>query len=229
MSDLRGRLYGVGVGPGDAGLLTLKAADIIRRCEYIAVPSERKEDAVSYQIAKKAAPELEQKKCLCVSMPMTKDREVLEKSHKAAAETLRIVLDKGDDVAFLTLGDPTVYSTYIYLHQRLSGLGYDTEIVSGVPSFCAVAALINRGLVNGREQLHILPSSYDIEGFLGLSGTKVLMKTGSRLPAVKKLLREKKANAVMVENCGMENERIYGQIEEMPEQAGYYSVIIVYD
>lgn len=82
----------------------------------------------------------------------------------------------GQKVVFLTLGDPTVYSTYLYVHKRVAQMGYDTEIVSGITSFCAVSARFNQGLVEKAQQLHVIPASYQIEEALKLPGTKVLMK-----------------------------------------------------
>ena len=82
-------------------------------------------------------------------------------------------------------------------------------------------------LAENRQELHILPASYQIEEGLGLPGTKVLMKAGKKMTDVKELLMEKELEAEMVENCGMKNEKVYLSAEEIPEQAGYYSLLIV--
>ena len=82
-------------------------------------------------------------------------------------------------------------------------------------------------LADRSEQLHIVPSAYGVEETLSLSGTKVLMKAASKMDTVKKTLLEQKAGAVMVENCGMENEMIFRGTEQIPDQAGYYSIIVV--
>lgn len=224
---MAGKLYGIGVGPGDPELLTLKAVRLIKECEIIAVPGMKKEDTVAYNIVRQAVPEIETKKCLEVDMPMSKEKEKLDASHQAAFEKIAGVLDTGKNVVFLTLGDPCVYSTYIYIHQRMVRAGYETEIVSGIPSFCAVSAALNQGLVEKDQMLHVIPSSYGIEEGIKLKGTKVLMKAGRKIGQVKKQLKERNAQAVMVENCGMEQEKIYHSIEEIPEEAGYYSLIIV--
>ena len=108
-------------------------------------------------------------------------------------------------------------------------MGYDTALVPGVASFCAAAARMDCSLAENREELHILPASYDIEEGLKLPGTKVLMKAGRKLGKVKALLAEKGLEAKMVENCGMEGERIFQSTEEIPEQAGYYSLLVVKD
>lgn len=80
------------------------------------------------------------------------------------------ILDQGKNVVFLTLGDPTVYSTYMYVHQRLEAKGYPVAIVSGITSFCAVAARMNMSLVERSEPLHVIPASYQIEEALKLPG-----------------------------------------------------------
>ena len=90
------------------------------------------------------------------------------------------VLDAGKDAAFLTLGDPTVYATSMYIHQRIAGMGYRTSIVSGVPSFCAAAAKLGVSLGEKQEQIHIIPASYDVEAAMQLPGTKILMKAGKK-------------------------------------------------
>lgn len=224
---MTGKLYGIGVGPGDPELLTLRAVRLIKECDVIAVPGKQKEETVAYKIVKQAVPEIAEKECLEVDMPMTKDKEKLAQSHKAAFEKVSQVLDAGKNIAFLTLGDPCVYSTYIYIHQRIQQAGYETEIVSGIPSFCAVSARLNQGLVERSEMLHVIPSSYGIEEGMKLSGTRVLMKAGKKMGQVKEQLKKMNVQASMIENCGMENEKIYHSIEEIPEEAGYYSLIIV--
>ena len=224
---MKGKLYGVGIGPGDPELLTLKALRVIRESQVIALPGKNPRETVAYKIVEGAYPEIAEKELLAVDMPMTKDPEKLEASHETGAAAIMEYLDKGLQVAFPTLGDPTVYSTYIYVHKRIRAAGYDTEIISGITSFCAVAARLNDSLVEKAEPLHVIPASYQIQEALQLPGTKVLMKAGKKMAEVKKTLLEQKLPASMIENCGMENEKIYGSPEEIPEDAGYYSLIIV--
>ena len=224
---MKAKLYGVGIGPGDPELLTLKALRIIRESDVIALPGSEPKDTVAYQIVKGAYPELDQKELLAVDMPMTKDPEKLEKSHEEGADKIRGCLEKGLQVAFLTLGDPTVYSTYLYVHKKVIASGYEAEIISGITSFCAVAARLNMGLVEKAEPLHVMPASYQISDALKLPGTKVLMKAGKKMKQVKEELKAMGAQAVMIENCGMPNEKIYWNVDEIPEDAGYYSLIIV--
>lgn len=91
-----------------------------------------------------AYPELADKQLIALPMPMTKDHKKLEESHDHAAELVCDMLKSGKQVAFLTLGDPTVYSTYLYVHKRVVQAGCEAEIISGITSFCAVAARLNQ-------------------------------------------------------------------------------------
>ncbi len=221
-----GKLYGVGVGPGDPELLTLKAARLIREKEYIAVPGAEAEKTTAYQIAVQAVPELATKRLIPVYMPMTHDARQLEENRQKGARLLESVLKEGHDIVFLTLGDPTVYSTFSYLRQRVEADGYPTGSVSGVTSFCAAAARMNLSLSEWDEPLHILPAVHHLKDRLDQKGTYILMKSGKQAARVKEIIKESGREAVMVENCGMENERICNSVEEIPDDAGYYSLII---
>ena len=246
---MTGTFTGVGVGPGDPELMTIRAVRAIRGCSTVAVPiSDRElehtilcscgdpeenrvrkylEGCTAWQIAGNAVPELNEKQVILLPMPMVRDRDRLKEIHDRDAAEVMKLLDEGQQVVFLTLGDPTVYSTCMYIHKRLKAKGYPTEIVPGVPSFCAAAARMDISLFENRDELHVLPASYDIEKSLELPGTKVLMKSGKKISDVRRLLLEKGLEAEMVENCGMENERVYLSAEEIPEEAGYYSLLIV--
>lgn len=224
---MAGKLYGIGVGPGDGELLTLKAARLIKECDVIAIPADNKDNCTAYLIGVQAVPELAYKKILPVIMPMTKDKEVLNLSHEKGAADIIELLEDEKKVGFLTLGDPTVYSTYMYIHNRVKLRGYETEIINGIPSFCAVAATLGISLAENKEQLHIFPASYELTDAFALQGTKIFMKMGKKLSEVKSKIKDAGINAYMVENCGMENEKIYQNIEEFPEDAGYYSLIII--
>ena len=227
---MQGKLYGVGVGPGDPELLTLKALRLIKDNEVIAVPGKEIQASVAYQIVKRAYEELDEKTLIPVAMPMTKDPQVLKANHDKAADQVESYLKEGKNVVFLTLGDTTVYSTYLYVHKRILERGYEAEIVSGITSFCAVAARLNMGLVEADQPLHVIPATYkaqEMDEILKLPGTKVLMKTGKKMKQVKESIEKSGQKAVMIENCGMPSEKIYRSVEEIPEDSGYYSLIIV--
>ena len=224
---MSGILYGIGVGPGDPELMTIKAAKRIKECAVIAIPHREKELCTAYQIACQAVPEIEEKECLYLPLPMTKDKKVLDESHDLAAGAVMERLDRGEDVGFITLGDVSIYSTCSYLLERLWSKGYATRLECGIPSFSAAAARLGMPLVSGAEELHVIPATYQVKEALKLSGVKVLMKTGKQMKAVKEEIRKCGASAVMVENCGMDDERIFMSLEEIPDEPGYYSLLIV--
>lgn len=222
---MKGVLYGVGVGPGDPELMTLKAARLIRECDVIAVPHKEKDKCFALRIAAGAVPETDEKPILEIDMPMTRDMAVREKAYEAGAEKLAAELEAGKTVVFLTLGDPTVYSTYGYLHGRLAARGYDARLVPGVTSFCAAAAALGTPLCEDAEELHVIPGGRKNAGeTLGYPGSKVFMK-GS-VPELVEAAREKSVTLRGAENCGTENEKLYRDTKEIPGEAGYYTVII---
>ena len=223
---MTGILYGAGVGPGDPELMTLKAVRLIRENEVIALPGPDAKETVAYQIAVQAVPELKEKTLLSVDMPMTHDKEEMNRNHEKAADIIEAYLKEGKNVVFLTLGDPTIYSTYLYVQKHILHRGYQTELVSGITSFCAAAARTGTSLAEWDEQLHILPAVHKLNSDLSLPGNYVLMKSGRKMQQVKEILKASGRNVVMVENCGMENEHIYRSTEEIPDDAGYYSLII---
>lgn len=223
---MKGILYGVGVGPGDPELLTVKAVKTLQKVQWIAVPDTGGEkSALSI-----AAPYIEGKPQIFCPMPMTRDKEALRKAHEESALLITEKLDIGEDVAFITLGDPSVYSTYMYLHRLIREAGFDAQMVPGIPSFCAAAAALNISLCDGGEPLHILPASYEgTEELLQLEGNKVLMKSGRSLGKVKKNLQKMglQGRVQMAECCSMENERLYESFNEIPDESSYFSILIV--
>ncbi len=223
---MKGTLYGVGVGPGDPELMTLKAVRLIRENKVIAVPGADPRETVAYKIAVQAVPELAEKELLPIYMPMTHDPEELEKNHARGAKALEEILDREENIVFLTLGDPCVYSTFSYLQKRVEKDGYHTELVSGITSFCAAAARLNIPLSEWNEQLHVVPAVHRLDSTLNESGNYILMKSGKKMNQVKEILAQSGRDVLMVENCGMENEHIYRSVEEIPDDAGYYSLII---
>jgi precorrin-2/cobalt-factor-2 C20-methyltransferase len=223
---MTGILYGVGVGPGDPELMTLKAVRLIRENEVIALPGAVAEETVAYGIAVQAVPELAQKQLVPVFMPMTLDREEMDRNHEKAADTVETYLKEGKNVVFLTLGDPTIYSTYLYVQKKIQARGYQTELVSGITSFCAAAARTGTSLAEWNEPLHILPAVHKLDSTLEDPGQFVLMKSGRKMNKVKEILANSGRDVVMVENCGMKNEKVYRGVEEIPDDAGYYSLII---
>ena len=225
-APMRGTAYGVGVGPGDPELMTLKAVRLIRENDLIAVPGKDPKESAAYKIAVQAVPELAEKELVPVCMPMIKDRGEREEAHRRGAILLEQYLEQGRNVVFLTLGDPTIYCSFSYLQHILEADGYPVVLVSGVPSFCAAAARLNLPLVEWDEPLHVLPAAYEAERKPDLRGTCVLMKAASRMREAKEMIRRSGREAAAVINCGMENEIVCRSLEAIPDDAGYFTLII---
>ena len=223
---MAGKVYGVGVGPGDPELMTLKAARVIREADVVAVPGKEPREALAYRIAVQAVPELAGKELLAVPAPMTRDREAIAASYRAAAAEVAPILEAGRSVAFITIGDPMVYSTFWYLAEELAALGHQAEFVSGVPSFCAAAARAGVQLTKWDEPLHVVPASHRLGESLDLPGTYVLMKAASRMRETKELLRASARDVAAVENCGLPEEHVYRGVDEIPDDAGYFALVI---
>ena len=230
---MAGIIYGVGVGPGDPELLTLKAAEVIRKCDMIGIPAEKPEDCTAYRIGVQAVPEMRDKPVVCVEIPMTRDEALLEAAYDKGSSLLAKVLEKGNSVAFLNLGDPTLYGSYMKLHERLQKAGFSAQIISGVPSFCAVAAALGKPLALGGEEVHILPGAKEPDTLLQYPGTKVVMKAGGELLNLRAELleaeRQGRLTAFAAANCGMENEKIYPTLDSVKSGAGYFTTLIVKD
>ena len=224
---MTGILYGIGVGPGDPELITLKAARLMRESDVIVVPGEDYRSSVAYQIAVQAVPELEEKEIFGVPLPMTRDLAVQQMHHEEAANRVTACLDQGKQVGFLNLGDVTVYASYLYIHRLVMSRGYRAELVNGIPSFCAAAARLGIGLAENADQLHILSQPDQIEEGLKLPGTKIIMKMGKNIGRARELIQASGMEAMMVENCTMAGEKIYRGADKIDEQAGYYSLLIV--
>ena len=223
---MKGTAYGVGVGPGDPEYMTLKAVRLIKENDVIAVPGKVAKDAVAYKIAAAVVPELADKELVPIYMPMVKDRELIDAEHKKAAKLVESYLDQGRNVVYITLGDSTIYCTFSYIQHYLEADGYPVELVAGIPSFCAAAARLNTPLTEWDGPLHVLPAVHKLEDDLALGGNYVLMKSASQMAKVKDMLRRSGRKAVMAENCTMENEKLYHSIDEIPDDAGYFSLII---
>ena len=223
-----GCVYGVGVGPGAPELMTLKAVRILKAADVIACPGKTPEESTAYKIAVRAVPEIAGKERLSLSVPMTKDQSVLEKEHIETARRIEQLLDAGKDVACLTLGDPTIYSTFYRIAPTMQQKGYPVKTFSGISSFCAVAAAADVPLVTGSEILTVYP---EVPDTLAIGeGTTVFMKPGRKIGQLKEqLLRLEKEQNVSVtgaENCGLENQRVFFRADDISETSGYFTTII---
>ena len=223
---MKGIVYGVGVGPGDPELMTAKAVRLIRENDVIAVPGKEAKEAAAYRIAAAMVPEIAEKELLAVPMPMTRRTAELKAAHRSGAARIEGYLERGRNVVFLTLGDPSVYSTFSYLSRILADDGYFVETVPGVPSFCAAAARLGIALAERDESVHVIPAAYGAGDALDLPGTCVMMKSAGNTAKVREILRKSGRDVFAVENCGMAGERIFLGADSIPDDAGYFTLIV---
>jgi len=189
-----GTFYGMGVGPGDPELLTVKASFILGRCSHIVVPKAKTDGG---SVALEIAGRYVHKGAVIHELvfPMTMDKAELSRSWKESAQTIAALLQTGADVCFLTLGDALVYSTYIYLLRELKVILPEVEVVTvpGISSFSAVAALTDFPLGEGKHPITIVPTADDLTAVrraVETGGTVVLMKIGKRLGDILDLLEK---------------------------------------
>lgn len=230
----KGKLYGIGIGPGDPMLITLKAKEILDASDIIFVPKSSDDDrscartiVETVTINRKVFHEL--------TFPMTKDKAILNRYWRKAANIIANAVRNGKKTAFITIGDPLIYSTYIYLLKilRRDFSDIDIETIPGITSFNAASSAVNLSLVEGNEKMAVVPVTSDLEGLKGPLkefDTIILMKVGSKLKGVISLLRELDLikNSILVSRVGHKDEKILHDLEGLRnKRAGYLSVIIV--
>lgn len=229
MSD-KPMLFGVGVGPGDPELLTLKAVRTIERCEAIAVPRTARGATVALDIVRGAV-DLAGKEIVYLDFVMSRDPKVVAQGHCDAADKIVAQLERGRDVAMLNLGDVSIYATYSRMKELVEEAGYSTCRIPGVPSFCAAAALLDVDLTPRMSApLHIVPAGWgDLSGALQLEGTKVVMKAGSDLPALKEELRRtgRYEDAMLVRNCGLPGQSVAYSLDDAEDEGSYFATMVV--
>ncbi len=229
MEVKKGVLYGVGIGPGDPELLTVKAVRVLERCPVIAAPQTKSGETLALDIAGQAV-SLKGKTILPLYFSMERDQALIRDAHERAADAIQARLDAGEDVAMLNLGDVSIYATWGYIMEVIRGRGYETVMVPGIPSFCAAASRLGATLVSWGSPLHIIPvGKAPLGPLLEQPGGKVLMKAGAHLPEIVEALRQtgQLDRAVLMENCGLPGERVWADLSECPEDAGYFATVIV--
>ena len=228
MNDTNGTFYAVGVGPGDPELLTLRAANILKRCPVIAAPQTKSGQMLALDIARSAL-DLREKEILPLSFTMSREPALREESYQTAARQIEAFLQKGLDVAMVNLGDVSIFATAYYILERIREDGFRTVMAPGVTSFSAVAARLGCSLTQIDAPLHIIPASADLDRALQLPGTKVLMKSGSAIHETVQALERAGLldRAALVADCGLPTEQVYRDLRELPENLSYFATIIV--
>jgi precorrin-2/cobalt-factor-2 C20-methyltransferase len=228
-----GTLYGIGVGPGDPGLIPLKSVRILRRVDMIfAAASTKNDHSQAVNIARPHIPATTEVRRL--AFPMTKDPAKKQAAWQEHAQTLIDELSKGRDVAFLTLGDSMTYATYGYIVKCVQVLAphIPIETIPGISSYQAAAARVNIPLVEGEESLLLLSGVEGGQQLRQLSQCAenvVFLKAYRNTPDIIAALDEADmlASSVCVTNCGFENEEIIRDIRKLADRPpGYWTLII---
>ncbi|VAX25860.1 Cobalt-precorrin-2 C(20)-methyltransferase [hydrothermal vent metagenome] len=231
-----GALYGVGVGPGDPELVSVKGVRLIGACPHLFTPKARvKAESVAFQIAGRYISVDTQVHELV--FPMVKDESELKEKWDISARAVANALEKGEDACFITIGDPFLYSTYIYLVRSLKEIHPEVTIVTvpGITAYSAVASLTSFPVGEGEERVAIIPASYDLGAVrraISMGGTIILMKVGKNLKNVLALLEEMDVidDAVFAGHAGMKNQRIETDLRKLKDggdEVGYLSTILV--
>lgn len=228
----KGKLYGIGVGPGDSKLLTVKAVEIIKNADMIITPkTEKKENSVAYHIA---SPYIsENTEILPLVFQMITNMELVKEQWEENRKIIAEKLDEGKNVVFLTLGDPMLYSTYMYIFRAFENTGYEIETIPGIPAFLGIASYIGMPVTEWEENVLIIPATAEpdkIDQALAAADNAVIMKVYKRFAFIQEELRKHHMikKAVMVSRAGLPDEIIERDLDQLPAdyKPNYLSTII---
>ncbi len=226
-----GIFYGIGVGPGDPELLTVKAINTIQKVDTIIAPkTEKKDDSLALSIVK---PHLKKDvEIVYQTFPMVKDfSDTAAETWQANKSEILERIKAGKNVAFLTLGDPLFFSTFIYIFELLTKEKIRIELIPGIPAFLAIASRIQKPVVCGDEVLSIIPATADLDKIdhaLKNSDASILMKVYKNFPEIVDVLEKNDFidEAVLISRCGLKDEKRIDDLKShTDEKLNYLSTI----
>ena len=225
---MTGRLYGIGVGPGDPELMTLKAIRILRAVPVIAYPAPDHGESAARSIAAEFIPAGRTE--VAIRVPMRPGKMPVE-IYDLAADELAAHLRAGRDVGVLCEGDPFFYGSFMYLHDRLAGR-FPCTIVPGVTSLTACAAASGKPLVRRDDVLSVLPATLpdaELQRRLGDSDAAAILKVGRHLPRLRQMLARQNLSdrAVYVAHATRPDERVVAMPALIDDEAPYFSMILI--
>ena len=223
------KFYSVGVGAGDGSYITLGALRALEQADIIAVPVKKYEEkSTALEIIRKEF-DTDKKEISELEFRMSGDTKIREESRRNSAEKIISALKDGKDVAMVTLGDVSVYSTCTYVHNAVKNAGFELEIIPGITSFCAAADKAQISLCEGNESVAIIPSlkSNLLEKYIADFDTVVIMNSGNDTDVIYDILKKYglENNAIVSSCIGMENE-IIEKIQK-GKSYGYFTTVIV--
>lgn len=231
---MSGKLYGVGVGPGDPNLLTLRAVDVLNKVDYICVPQTREDrDSLALGIIKQKIDY--RGRVIRLIFPMTYQEQELSKARDMAVSKIMGQLDRGKNLAFITIGDPSLYSTYIYIIDRIQKSITDIgiETIPGITSISACAAACNLPLAVEDENLAVISEVEDedsLKEVLKRFDNIVIMKLSRNFKTVYSILDKLhlKEKSIVISRCGQSNEKVVDNIDQLDaDQLDYLSLLII--
>jgi precorrin-2/cobalt-factor-2 C20-methyltransferase len=228
------KLIGIGIGPGEPELITLKAKKALAEADIVFVPqSKLDKNSVAHEIVNKFISS--EAEIINLLLPMTTDQEVLEQAWKIGAEQIVSALADGKTGAFITLGDCMLYSTYAYILQEIKKIKPEliVENIPGVTSFAAAASVLGQPLAEGDESLAIIPAlkkTADLAKILDVHENVVFLKVASKIEELVSVLAALGLSnkAVFISKCGHPDQKIVYDLKELAgEKLEYLSLLIV--
>jgi precorrin-2/cobalt-factor-2 C20-methyltransferase len=211
------KLVGIGIGPGDKELITLKAYNLIKSCDYVFIP-ESKGDSLAGKIAGEY---IKDKKVIELSFPMGEDNQ---ERYVLAANTINETLKDNETGVFLTLGDPMTYSTYAYLMKELTHIKIHTETIPGITSYNAAAALLGLPITLRDESFYLVDGNVDEEVLKKIDTVCILKVSKNKVEIIDKLERNG-FQYIYVKRCTQQDQAVIYNKEEMLADKDYMSLI----
>ncbi len=227
---MTGKVYGLGLGPGDSELVTMKVVRLINSVPVVAYPRTQHGDSFVREIAAPYVPKTAIE--LALDTPMAIDAAIAQAKYDEHAEIIAAHLDAGRDVALLCEGDPFVFGSFMYLYDRLADR-YEVEVVPGVSSITACAAAAGLPLAGREDILTILPATLPeetLERELAQTSAAVIMKVGRHLDKVRRVIDRLGATggATYVERALNPGQKVVPLARLTAAEAPYFSVILVF-
>lgn len=228
-----GMLYGVGVGPGDPELLTLKAVRLIRNADRVAYLANAEGRSQALEIARLALAEAKEgQQELPIVMPMARDRSLANQAYDEAATAIAACLQNGERVVFLCEGDPLFFGSFAYLLERLQE-SHSCHVVPGISSVNAAAATLAEPLTLLKESFAVVTGRHtdqQLRAALQQHDSVVIMKAGEARPRILAALADtdRSEDARYLEYIGRDNQQVECEVSELAAEAGpYFSLFVV--
>lgn len=234
-------LIGIGVGPGDPELLTVKAVKAIQNADIIMCPASKEDrPSIALSVVDSLIDKSKNQEIVKLIFPMTKDQDVLKETWKRNAKIMAETVQSGKNVVYLTVGDPFLYSTWIYMHKDLTEKypEMNISVIPGIVSMFTFASKVGVSIAEGAEKVAIIPSCYDLSSVKEIaknSESMIFLKDGRYFDQVIDVLKDSgfPDNSIFAigQDLGTENEIIrkmtLGEVNDDTLTTKYFSILVV--